>query len=107
MMNGTGVMKVYLIQSKKYAYHLKFVHVIAPEWVLEALKNVSAEDSIGFEDEANLEVKQVREMNTEVENQEITTGVHDDNIDMLEDEEETRIMGGQDSLLKVSGKKWI
>jgi hypothetical protein len=76
-------------QSKKYAYHLKFVREIAPKWVLEALRNVSADDSIGFEDEANVEEKQVQEMIAEVERQEIKTGVQDNNIEMLGDKEET------------------
>ena len=38
IMNGTGVLKVYLVQSKKYAYRLHFMHAVAPEWVLESLK---------------------------------------------------------------------
>jgi hypothetical protein len=51
MMNGTGVLKVYLVQSKKYAYRLHFMRAVAPEWVLENLKNLNPDVNIGFEDE--------------------------------------------------------
>jgi hypothetical protein len=49
-MNGTGVLKVYLIQQKKYAYRLKFQRARAPQWVMEALNNISKDTNIGFED---------------------------------------------------------
>ncbi len=62
IMNGTGVLKVYLIQSKKYAYCLKFVRAIAPEWVLAALKNIGADANIGFEDRDVTEENKVQEM---------------------------------------------
>jgi hypothetical protein len=42
-MNGTGVLKVYLVQSKKYGQRAK-----APEWVLEELQNLKT-SAIGFE----------------------------------------------------------
>ncbi len=35
IMNGTGMVKVYLIQSKQYAFCLHFQHAIPPKWVLE------------------------------------------------------------------------
>jgi hypothetical protein len=50
-MNGTGVLKVYLIQSKKYAYRLKFQRARAPQWVLDALNMITKDATIGFEDE--------------------------------------------------------
>jgi hypothetical protein len=50
IMNGTGVLKVYLVQQKKYAYRLKFQHARAPQWAMEALNNISKEANIGFED---------------------------------------------------------
>jgi hypothetical protein len=50
-MNGTGVLKVYLIQSKKYAYRLKFQRARAPQWVLDALNMIAKDATIGFEDE--------------------------------------------------------
>ena len=51
-MNGTGVLKVYLVQSKCYAYRLHFARAIAPEWVLENLKDLSDNIQIGFEEES-------------------------------------------------------
>jgi hypothetical protein len=50
IMNGTGVLKVYLIQSKKYAYRLKFKRAKAPEWVINALNSISRDQKIGFEE---------------------------------------------------------
>jgi hypothetical protein len=43
--------KVYLIQSKKYAYRLKFQRVHAPQWELDAFNMISKDATIGFEDE--------------------------------------------------------
>jgi len=48
IINGTGVLKVYLVQSKKYAYRLHFKTAKAPEWVLEELQNLKT-SAIGFE----------------------------------------------------------
>ncbi len=95
IMNGTGILKVYLIQTKKYAYRLKFVRAITPEWVLEALKNVSTDDLIGFEDEENAMENQVQEMIAEVESQERKSVMYENDIDTLGDEEEIQIIGGQ------------
>jgi hypothetical protein len=50
------VLKVYLVQSKKYAHHLCFVRTLAREWVLEALKVINSETVIGFE--AKVKVKE-------------------------------------------------
>ncbi len=96
IMNGTGVIKVYLIQSKKYAYRLKFVQAIASEWVMEAMKNISADDSVGFEDVTTTEENQIQEMIAEVENHETKSNTYDDEINTIEEYEETKIMGGQD-----------
>ncbi len=63
VMNVTGVLKVYLIQTKKYAYRLKFVRATAPEWVLEALKNIGADANIGFEAENIPEEEEILEKN--------------------------------------------
>lgn len=95
-MNGSGILKVYLIQTKKYAYRLKFVRAITPEWVLEALKNISTDDSIGFEDEENATENQVQEMIAEVESQERKSVMYENDIDTLGDEEEIQIIGGQE-----------
>jgi hypothetical protein len=48
IMNGTGVLKVYLVQTKRYAYRLHFTCAAAPEWVLETLKDLRADLNIGF-----------------------------------------------------------
>ena len=47
--NGESV-KVYLIQSKRYAFRLNFKRAIRPEWVLDALNNINLSTTIGFED---------------------------------------------------------
>jgi len=63
VMNGTGVLKVYLVQSKKYAYRLHFTRAAAPEWVLEDLKNLNPDMSIGFEEEDHVVNEDLREPN--------------------------------------------
>ena len=50
IMNGTGVLKVYLIQSRKFAHRLKFKRAKAPEWVVNALNSISVNQAVGFED---------------------------------------------------------
>ena len=59
MMNHMGVLKVYLIQSKKYAYRLHFARALAPEWVLEALNLITLDMSIGFEDGAEEDLQRM------------------------------------------------
>jgi hypothetical protein len=56
IMNGSGVLKVYLINSRKYAYRLQFQRAVAPTWVLDALEQISDKNiSIRFEeDDVNL-----------------------------------------------------
>jgi hypothetical protein len=55
IMNGTGVLKVYLIQSRKYAYRLQFRRAKAPSWVLESLEDVSKNTmTIGFEENPDM-----------------------------------------------------
>ena len=51
VMNKTGVLKVYLIGSRKYAYRLQFRRAIVPEWVTAAM-NAIGDRNIGFEDES-------------------------------------------------------
>lgn len=66
IMNGTGVMKVYLIQSLKYAYRLPFEWAVAPTWVLEASGNVAqASANIGFEDVEVAPTQDVKDVNDE------------------------------------------
>jgi hypothetical protein len=57
IMNGSGVLKVYLINSRKYAYCLQFQRAVAPTWVLDELEQVSDKNiSIGFEED-NMNLK--------------------------------------------------
>ena len=53
-MNHTGVIKVYLIGTRKYAYRLKFKRATVPEWVVIAMNSIG-DKNIGFEDEAGAE----------------------------------------------------
>jgi hypothetical protein len=94
VMNGTGVVKVYLIQTKKYAYRLKLVHAIAPDWVLEALKSISVDQNIGLEEEGVMEEKQVQELIEEVESHDNKDA--DADIDAIENEEDVALIGGHD-----------
>jgi len=41
MMKGTGVLKVYLVQSRRYAYRMHFMRAITPGWVLEELNDLT------------------------------------------------------------------
>ena len=51
IMNGSGVLKVYMINSSKYAYRLQFQRAVAPTWVFDALEQVSNRNTnIGFEE---------------------------------------------------------
>jgi hypothetical protein len=51
IMNGTGVLKVYLVQTKCYAYCLHFTRAIAPEWVLDHMRAIDGDEKIGFKEE--------------------------------------------------------
>ena len=52
IMNHSGVIKVYLIGSKRYAYRLKFKRAIVPEWVVSAMNSIG-DGIIGFEEESS------------------------------------------------------
>ena len=50
--NGSGVLKVYVPESGKYAYRLKLQHAKSvPNWVIEKLNVLQPNAIIGFEDE--------------------------------------------------------
>ncbi len=49
-MNKSGVLKVFLIGSRKYAYRLSFRRAKVPDWVITAMNSIG-EKSIGFEDQ--------------------------------------------------------
>ena len=54
IMNGSGILKAYLINSRKYAYRLQLQRAEAPTWVLDALEQVSSRSTgIGFEENEN------------------------------------------------------
>jgi hypothetical protein len=93
IINGTGVLKVYLIQTKKYAYHLKFVRAITAEWVLEALKNISADVNIRYEDENVTEENKVQEKIADVESQG-SKQIDQMDLESMDEEEEVQIIGG-------------
>ena len=46
-MNHTGVLKVYLIGTRRYAYRLKFVRATVPEWVITAMNSISRTITMG------------------------------------------------------------
>jgi hypothetical protein len=87
IMNGTGVLKVYLVQSKKYAYRLQFRRAITPEWVIEALDNIDSQTTIGFEEITELYEREVLQQSD-----------NDVVIDLtnIEEDEEVEIVGGHD-----------
>ena len=49
-MNHSGVLKVYLVASRRFAYRLKFKRATVPEWVIIAMNSIG-DRSIGFEEE--------------------------------------------------------
>ena len=57
-MNISGVLKVFLIGSRKYAYRLSFRRAKVPDWVITAMNSIG-EKSIGFETSAK-EPRQLR-----------------------------------------------
>ena len=88
IMNGTGVLKVYLIQSKRYAYRLRFVRAMAPEWVLEALKDINKEDAIGFEAEVEEEEdNQIQDMIEKIEGQQ-EDSINREMVEINDDDED-------------------
>jgi hypothetical protein len=89
IMNGTGVLKVYLVQTKRYAYRLHFTRAAAPEWVLETLKDLRADMNIRFKEESQEYQKKLDDITNDKVNQEIPEG--DEDI-----EDEVQIIGGDD-----------
>ena len=60
-MNKPGVLKVFLIGSRKYAYRLNFQRAKVPEWVITAMSSMG-EKVIGFEDQAEETIDPVAEI---------------------------------------------
>ncbi len=100
IMNGTGVLKVYLIQTKKFAYRLNFIRAKAPEWVLEALKDINPEASMGFKDESDTEQNRLYKMIDEIKNQDYlkyedvktNDSCDDEDIQVLEDKDKQTVV---------------
>jgi len=92
MMNGTGVLKVYLVQSKRYAYRLHFTRAVAPEWVLESLKELNPDMKIGFEIDSQNYEEEMSEVVADEENKQ--EDAYDSNFNDIEDE--VQIIGGHD-----------
>jgi hypothetical protein len=95
IMNGTGVIKVYLIQSKRYAYRLRFVRARAPERVLEALKEINPHASIGFEDDNTMDENCLGRMAEEIENQKCTV-VDVEEIESIDPDNEVNLIGNDE-----------
>jgi len=98
IMNGTGVLKVYLVQSKRYAYRLHFARAIAPEWVLENLKDLSDNIQIGFEEESQGSEDAGLEAVIEEEKQ---VEVFDNTYDPDPEDDEVEIIGSSDRVQVV------
>jgi hypothetical protein len=94
IMNGTGVLKVYLIQTKKYAYRLHFVRASAPEWVLEALKEIHLDATIWFEEETDDGEGALNQIIREIEAHEEKTDEGAGTI--IDEENEVHFIGNED-----------
>jgi hypothetical protein len=89
-MNGTGVLKVYLIQARKYAYCLHFLRAIAPHWVLQSLKDMSKEMKIVFEDKSQDFDTEILE---NIPDEQITHDKHDQDLEYTDEDDEVQIIG--------------
>ena len=90
VMNGTEVVKVYLLQSKRYAFRLHFQCAIPPGWVLEALNNINLSTTIGFEDgEPNKVAELELKKDSMVTPEQLATA-----IDEIELEDDVKLIGG-------------
>jgi len=96
-MNGTGVLKVYLVQSKKYAYRLHFTRAVVPEWVLENLKNLNPDVNIGFEDEEQVINEKSHDLMQDIQAQTDAPGDYidediDDEVQLLGDKTQGQVI---------------
>jgi len=97
VMNGTGVLKVYLVQSKKYAYRLHFTRAVVPEWVLENLKNLNPDVNIGFEDEEQVINEKSHDLTQDIQAQTDAPGDYidediDDEVQLLGDKTQGQVI---------------
>ena len=49
--DGSGLVKVYVVETKKYAHRFKFAHAKPPARIMQLLSQISPSEQIGFEDE--------------------------------------------------------
>ena len=47
--DGSGIVKVYLVETRKYAWRLNFKLARIPSWISVAINSIAANSSIGFE----------------------------------------------------------
>ena len=94
IMNRAGVLKVYLIQSKKYAYRLHFMRAVAPEWVMESLNEMNSDMKIGFEEDSISEEQDISDVLQPIKEAEDACknmAVKDEVIKDEEDQEESKV----------------
>jgi hypothetical protein len=89
-MDGTGVLKVYNIESKRYAHILNFRRARVPEWVITELSKINPASEISFEDE---DITDVQSLNDEVFNDDepVIPQVLDDGAELLNNTDATSI----------------
>ena len=106
-MNHSGVLKVYLVASRRFAYRLKFKRATVPEWVIIAMNSIG-DRSIGFEEESegvledtgDIEPPRLEHDDEEVEIQE-EHAEEDRGYDVPEFDEAIRILEEADALEDV------
>jgi hypothetical protein len=83
---------VYLVQSEKYAYHLHFMHAVAPEWVLESLKELNSDVKIGFEEDSLYDAEDISNVIAKEENKQ--DEMHESNPE--DNGDEVQFIGGHE-----------
>jgi hypothetical protein len=111
-MNGTDVLKVYLVQSKKYAYCLHFTRVIAPEWVRDALNAIDLGATIGFKEEADEDLQDLimhnmEDTNDEFNMREVIDVDNDDEVEIFWGDDKKLSLPNQSNQLRRCGMKII
>jgi hypothetical protein len=102
-MDSSGILKVYLIDSKRYAHRLKFQRAIPPNWVITTINNINTATSVldetyPIEDEITEEdddinwdeeerVHQIDEMNNSTQEPDEDESEHEDEEYYSENEE--------------------
>jgi hypothetical protein len=50
-LDQTGIIKVYLVQSKKFAHRLKFLRANPPDWVIRSISEMNKSTNISWQAE--------------------------------------------------------